>query len=143
MNEVWVFKCFFLGKYQPLLVNELKPKKVGIRLQQVNKTISIFSKYGELYKSVVFGQKCILQTRRGDHMEINFEYFQIQKWKLETEHKNRWKMGLFVSFPCLHSELWSLNCLKKCNFVLTLARNLKSVKAIICIQKVSLCIFRK
>ena len=37
-------------------------------------------KYGELYKLVVFGQKCILQTRmeqRGDHMKMNFEYFQI------------------------------------------------------------------
>ena len=63
---------------------------MDIRLQQVNKTISIFIKYDDLSKSVVFGQKCILQTRvdqRHDHMEINFEYFQIQKWKLEAEHK--------------------------------------------------------
>ena len=26
--------------------------------------------------------------QRVDHMEMNFKYFQIQKWKLETERKN-------------------------------------------------------
>ena len=25
---------------------------------------------------------------KADHMEMNFKYFQIQKWRLETERKN-------------------------------------------------------
>ena len=47
-------------------------------------------KFDEFSKAVVFGQKCILQNRmdqRGDHMKMNFEYFQIQKRKLETQRK--------------------------------------------------------
>ena len=45
--------------------------------------------YDGLSKSVAFGQKMsILQTRmdqrmRG-HLKMNFEYFQIQKWMLQT-----------------------------------------------------------
>ena len=45
-------------------------------------------KYDGLSKSVAFSQNWgILQTRidqRGDHMKMNFDYFQIQKWMLKT-----------------------------------------------------------
>ena len=45
-------------------------------------------KYDELSKSVAFAQNWdILQTRmdqKGDHMKINFDFFQIQKWMLQT-----------------------------------------------------------
>ena len=47
-------------------------------------------------------------------MKMNFEYFQIQKWILQTVR-----------------SLWSLNCLKKCifcNFVLTSGTNLYLLK---------------
>ena len=43
------------------------------------------------------------------------------------------KMGSFVQFSCFLPELWSLNSKKGayfCNFVLTSARSLKSIKAI-------------
>ena len=55
----------------------------------------------------------------------------LQKDRVEKVDK---KMGSFVEFPYLTPRLWSLNCLKMCdfsNFVLILARNLtKSVKII-------------
>ena len=37
-------------------------------------------------------------NQRGDHMKMNFEYFQIQKWTLQTvrTEKADEKMGLFV-----------------------------------------------
>ena len=41
------------------------------------------------------------------------------------------KMGSFAQFPYFLSDLWCLNCLKKCifcNFVLTLARTLSLLK---------------
>ena len=66
--------------------------------------------------------------QRGDYMKMNFDYFQIQKWMLQTERK-KWieKMGPFTLFRCFLHELWSLYCPKKCifcKFVLTSARNL-------------------
>ena len=42
----------------------------------------------EFHASSIRGS--FLQTRmdqRGDHMEMCFEYFKIQKWMLETERK--------------------------------------------------------
>ena len=69
---------------------------------------------------VAFAQNwSILQTRmdqRRDHMKMNFDYFQIQKWMLQTVKV---------------VELWSLNCPKKCifsKFVLTSAWNLSLLK---------------
>ena len=68
-------------------------------------------------------------------MKMNFEYFQVQKWMLQTARALRVdeKMGSFVQFPCSLLQLWSLICLKKwtfCNFVLASARTQKSFKAI-------------
>ena len=59
----------------------------------------------------------------GDHMKMNFEYFQIQKWLLQTIRSKEVdeKSGV----------IWPLNCLKKhifCNFVLTSAENLCLLK---------------
>ena len=56
----------------------------------VTSGVYFLKKYDELSESVAFGQKLryftavrgILQTRmdeRGDHMKMNFEYFQTQK----------------------------------------------------------------
>ena len=59
-------------------------------------------KYDGFSESVAFVQNWgILQTKmdqRGDHMKINFEYFQIQKWMLLilTVEKVDEKMGSFV-----------------------------------------------
>ena len=38
----------------------------------------------------------------GRHMKMNFEYFKIQKWMLQTVRTEKVdeKMGSFVSFPC-------------------------------------------
>ena len=78
----------------------------------------------------------ILQTRmdqRWDHMKMNFEYFQIQKWVLQRVRSEKVdeKMGPFLSFPCTLPELRSLNCLNKyifCKFMLTSAKNLGLLK---------------
>ena len=79
----------------------------------------------------------ILQTKmdqRRDYIETNFEYFQIQKWILETlrsekvDEKNRF-ICLVSMFP---SWLMVLKLSKKVlfffNFVLTSARNLSLLK---------------
>ena len=59
-------------------------------------------KYNELSKSVAFDQKltCFTDQNRSKLglNEMNFEYFQIQKWTLQTvrEEKVVNKMGSFV-----------------------------------------------
>ena len=87
-------------------------------------------------ESVAFGQKLRYfkdQNLRGNHMKMNFEYFQIQKWILQTVRSEKVdnKMWSFFSLQCSLPELWSLNFLKKCifcNFVLPSARNLSLLK---------------
>ena len=48
----------------------------------------MLEKYDELCESVAFGQKWRYFTDqhgpKGDHMKMNFEYFQIQKLMLQT-----------------------------------------------------------
>ena len=73
-----------------------------------------------------------LQTRM-DHMNMKFEYFQIQNWMLKTVRTEKVdeKMESFVWFPCSLPELWSWNCLKKWvfyNLMLTSARYLSLLK---------------
>ena len=50
--------------------------------------IYYLEKYDELSESVAFAQNwSIVQTRmdkRGEHIKMNFDYFQIQKWVLQT-----------------------------------------------------------
>ena len=70
---------------------------------------------------------------RMDHMNMKFEYFQIQNWMLKTVRTEKvdQKMESFVWFPCSLPELWSWNCLKKwvfCNLMLNSARNLSPLK---------------
>ena len=62
---------------------------------------------------------------------MNFEYFQIQKWILQTVRSEKVddKNGVICSLP----ELWSLNCLKKCiflQFCADLSKKFWSIKAI-------------
>ena len=64
---------------------------------------------------------------------MNFDYFQIQKWMLQTVRVEKVdeKMGSFVYFTCFLLELCSATCPKKGNFytfMLTSARNLSLVK---------------
>ena len=68
----------------------------------------------------------------GDHMKINFEYFQIQKWILQTvtSEKVDEKNGVFCLVSMFPSRL-VLKLSKKCifcNFVLNSAGNLSLLK---------------
>ena len=88
---------------------------------------------------VAFGQKSgILETRmdqKGDHMKMNFEYFQIQKWILQGLRKEKVdeKNGVICLVSMFPSWVMVLKLSKKCifcNFVLTSARNLSLLKQI-------------
>ena len=83
---IMAFNKTFNPKFLSIIVHELEPKKNGylvpvgkqniIQLQRVD----FLEKCDELSEWVAFGQK--LKTRpvkdqRGDHMKMNFEYFQI------------------------------------------------------------------
>ena len=79
--------------------------------------VYFLGKYDGPSESVAFAQNWVtLQTRmdqRVDHMKINFGYFQIQKWMLQTIRVEK------------VDKKWSVNCPKKCsfcNFVLTSVR---------------------
>ena len=65
--------------------------------------------YDGLSELVVFAQNWgILQTRmdqRGDHMKMNFGYFQKQKWMLQTEWKK--KMKKWDHLPSFHDSFMS------------------------------------
>ena len=65
---------------------------------------------------------------KGVPMKMNFEYLKFRNECYSYSGKSRWKkVGSFVLFTSSLSELWSLNCPKKCifcNFVLTSARHL-------------------
>ena len=78
----------------------------------------------------------ILQTRmdqRGDHMKMNLEYFQIQKWILQTvraekvDEKNR-VICLISVFPSWVTVLKLPKKVHFCNFLLTSARNISLLK---------------
>ena len=87
--------------------------------------------------------------QRRDHVKVNFDYFQIQKWMLQTvraekvEEKNG-VICLVFMFPS-----WAMVCKlsKKCifyNFVLTSARNLSLLKQCTYVHlKVLLPLFQK
>ena len=71
--------------------------------------------------------------QRGDHMKINFEYFQTQKWILQTvrSQKVHEKNGVICLVSILPSWVMVLKLSKKCifcNFMLTSARNLSLLK---------------
>ena len=70
---------------------------------------------------------------KGDHMKMNFDYFQIQKWilRIARVEKVDEKNEVIYLFPCFLPELWLLNELKKCilcNFVLNSAISLSLLK---------------
>ena len=75
---------------------------------------------------------------REDNMKMNFDYFQIQKWMLQTECSNvaekvDEKMGSFSYLSCFLPELLSLNGPKKMHFlqyIVDLSKNANYVKAI-------------
>ena len=69
-------------------------------------------------------------NQTGDHMKMNFEHFQIQKWTLYVG-KSRWKNGVICLVSMLPSWVAVLKLSKKCvfcNFVLTSVRNLSRLK---------------
>ena len=71
--------------------------------------------------------------QRGDHMKMNFEYFQIQKWILQTvrSEKVNEKNGAISLVSFFPSWVMVLKLSKKvhfCNFVLSSARNLGLLK---------------
>ena len=112
----------------------------------------LLERYDGLSESVAFVLNWgILQTRmdqREDHMQKNFDYFEIQKWMLQTEWKKPMKkMRSFFLFPRFLPELWFLNCLTKCiflDFVLTSARNLSLLKQFIYVYlKILITLFQK
>ena len=65
-----------------------------------------------------------------DHMEMNFEYFQIQKWLLEKERKKQIQDGIIYLVTGFLSWVMVLKLCIFYNFVLTATGNRKSVKAI-------------
>ena len=68
----------------------------------VTSDVSFKEKYDALSESVAFAQNWgILYTKmdqRGDHMKVNCDYFQIQKWMLQTvrAENDDEKIGTFV-----------------------------------------------
>ena len=63
----------------------------------------------------------MLQTKmeqRGDHLKINLSIFKqkTERYKQLEQKKIDEQVGSFAQFPCLLSELWSLNCPKKVHF---------------------------
>ena len=72
-------------------------------------------------------------NQRGDHMKMNFEYFQIQKWMLQTVRAEKVDEINWVICPVSMFPSWVMvfKLSKKvhfCNFVLTSARNLSLLK---------------
>ena len=80
-------------------------------------------KYDELSELVAYDPKLRYFTDqngpKGGHMKMNFEYFQIQKWILQTvrSEKGDEKNGVICQVSML-PELWPLNCLKSAFFVI-------------------------
>ena len=69
----------------------------------------------------------------GDHMKMNFDYFQIQKWMLQTVRVEKVdeKNAVICLVSMFHSWVMVLKLSKKCifwNFVLTSAKNLTVLK---------------
>ena len=96
-------------------------------------------KCDELSEWVAFGQNWgILQTRRhqmGDHMKMNFEYFQIQKWILQTVRSEKVdeKNGVICLVSMFPSWVMVLKLSKKVHFLqfcADLSKKSKSIKAI-------------
>ena len=94
-------------------------------------------KCDELSEWVAFGQNWgILQTRRhqmGDHMKMNFEYFQIQKWIIETVRlkKADEKNGVICLVSMFPSQFMVLKVFKNVYFLQFCADlSKKSIKAI-------------
>ena len=83
-----------------------------------------------------------MEQRGRDYNKMSFDFFQIQKWMLQTVRVE--KVGHLWGRL---SELWSLNCPKKCiccYFVLTWARNLSLWKQFTYMQlKVFTKLFQK
>ena len=69
--------------------------------------------------------------QRGNHMNMNFEHFQIEYYK--QIGKSRWKNGVIYLVSILPSWVMVLELSKTCffcNFVLTSSKKSKSIKAI-------------
>ena len=88
-------------------------------------------------KLVAFAKNCgILKTRmdqKGDHIKMNFDYFQIQKLILQTGTKSRWKKEVICPVFKFLSWVMALNLSRKMNFLQFCAdfsKKPKSVKAI-------------
>ena len=74
-------------------------------------------------------------SKKGYHLKINFEYFWIQKWMLQTVRAEKVdeKNGVICLVSIFPSWVMVLRLCKKfifCNFVLTSARNLPISKFI-------------
>ena len=55
----------------------------------------------------------------GDHMKMNFEYFQIQKLMLQTVGAEKVEKSVVINLISMFpSELWSLNCQKSAFFAI-------------------------
>ena len=73
--------------------------------------------------------------QRGDHMKMNFEYFQIQNWILETVRSEKVdeKNGVISLVPMFPSWFMILKLSKKVHFLQSfadLSKKPKSIKAI-------------
>ena len=73
--------------------------------------------------------------QRGDHMKMNFEYFQIQKWILQTVRSEKVdeKNGVICLVSMFPSWVMVLKLSKKVHFLqfcADLSKKSKSVKAI-------------
>ena len=73
--------------------------------------------------------------QRGDHMKMNFGYFHIQKWILQTIRSGKvdWKNGVICLVPMFPSWVMVLKSSKKVHFLqfcAVLSKKSKSVKAI-------------
>ena len=59
-------------------------------------------------------------NEKGDHMKMNFDYFQMLNWMLQiviAENADE-KNGVICLVSMFPFDLWSLNCPKKCIFVI-------------------------
>ena len=87
--------------------------------------------------------------QRGDHMKMNFEYFQIQKWILQTVRSEKVdeKNGVICLVSMFPSWVMVCKLSKKVhfyNFVLTSARNLRLLQQFTYMHlKVLITLFQK
>ena len=132
-----------------IIVHELETKKMGVWLERVDKTYYRFLVTSgcllsrKVWWAVWIGSFWpknwdILQTRldqKGDHMKMNFEFFQIQKWILQTVRSEKVdeKNGVICLVSMFPSWVMVLKLSKKMHFLqfcAELSKKSKSSKAI-------------